>query len=180
VDISQLKTSESVILSDRLLETLRKDLRALLLFLLPHLCTFKDDLDWMKAATGMGLDEVEELRRWFLKEKAWVREHDGSIRLPLNSVGLGRMGSKTLSLPELFTMLPQILDCLSEEAPCWYEVRTVATTQALKTQFLSEIGVAINKFLRSSEEAQAETIVTWAHISLDSMKHLKEDHANEQ
>jgi hypothetical protein len=155
--------SEISLVRDRL----RRDLRALTLFLLPRLQNYQEDLGWIEVQTGLASDDIRELRRAFLRLGWWRMDSTGRAQVTEPRLGLGDGEPQSLTLPELFTLLPQVLGRLSESGPCWYTSQTVATNRRLKSRFYTEINNALERLLSDSEKEPADTLISWVHAGLD-------------
>jgi hypothetical protein len=160
--------------SSSLVARLRKDLRFGTFYMLPLLAGFRDELTWMADVCKLPLEQVAQNRRELLDAGYWLLLADGTIKtsqpyLPLGDKKDGALASSN----EFMTMASQLLSRISDEGPCWFEWHSVATTNALKMEFLSRVNQALTEFIVRSKEAKGETVVAWAHVSLDSLKALR-------
>ena len=156
-------------------EKLRKDLRALVFYTSPLTEAFADDPQWLAATHGMTVDRAIELRQQLFDSGLWVRDDSGKVRPRKSVTGLGASGSEDLTLPEFMTLVTQILCRVTEDGPCAAECYTIATSQELKSEFLSQIHLALRNLLERSKAAKGETVISWAHVYVDSMKVLRQE-----
>lgn len=153
---------------------LRKDFRFATFYMLPLLDGFRDDVAWMADTCRIGIDQAERFRSELLGAGHWLRLSDGTLKaaqpwLPVGDKQDGALASSS----EFMTMASQLLSRISDDGPCWFEWHTVATTNDLKMEFLSRVNQALTDFIARSKESKGETVVGWAHVSLDSLKALR-------
>lgn len=155
---------------------LRRDFRLLVFYLLPTLEGFREDLIWMAAQAVVPVEVAEGYRDELLESRFWIRSETGAIRVSRANLGIGdgRIPDE-VSPSEFLTMISHLLYRLSDDGPCWYESRVVSTSNELKMEFLSQINKLMQEFIERSAKARGETILAWAHVSLDALKALQQE-----
>lgn len=158
-------------------ERLRKDLHFGVFYLAPAMVDFKDDLQWLATTYNLRTEEAAQYRRDLMNAGYWIRSESGTIQLNRAKLGAGAANSEQMSPAEFMSMATQLLTRISPDGPCWYAAHNIATTRELKLEFLSEVNRALNSLIEKSKSKPSETIVSWAHISLDTLKslHLEEE-----
>lgn len=155
------------------LEKLRKDFRFLSFYHLPRLEGFRDEPSWYAEALGLSPERAEAYRAELLDSGLWTKGEQG-IRRRDTHLGLGAAG-EDLSASEFLAMMGQLLSRISSDGPCWYEVKHVVTSHEHKREFLGQVSGLIKSFLEKAKTQKGETLVSWAHVSLNSLRAIKEE-----
>lgn len=155
-------------LKEKIVIAIKKDPRFALFFLGPSLKSSQpfDSAAWAKK---VGLEERDA--RYFesdlLRVGLWSQTAEG-LKTQADFLDLGE-----IKVIEFMTMAMNIFSRVSEDGPCWYEALYVSTTHELKKEFLANINRALKDFITKSQAVPSETIVAWAHGSLDVIKDLE-------
>ena len=155
--------------AERVRDRLRKDLRFLTFYMSPLMENFENDVQWLADLHRMPVLQAKADRDELLRAGFWVSTPDGGIRTNTAKTGLGPGGAEDLTMSQFLTLISQILSRLSETGPCWMACHTVVTSRELKNEFLSQVSLSLDQFLKKSVNAPGETVLSWTHVSLDTL-----------
>lgn len=162
-----------------LIATMRKDFQLLVFYMLPMMEEFSEEPAWLLGKSKVPAAKAERFKSDLLSAGLWIRDAGGRLRTRQDRLGMGDSGTRELKSAEFLTMSAQIFSHIAPDGPCWYEAHTVTTSHELKRQFLSRMHEVVQEFLKASEGAKGETILTWSHVVLDTLKTLERQETEE-
>lgn len=150
---------------EKLKGQINKDLRYSLFYMAPNVEREKFDWELFGQRVGLGLTEARRFRDDLLRAGLWRLDEAGVTRVLRDPISMG-----ALSVVEFLNLSVQIFSNFSESGHCWYETFCVVTTDELKKEYLAGMNRLMADFLKKSAEAKGDTVIAWAHGSLDALK----------
>lgn len=162
------QSAESLTVRDKL----RKDLRYLTFYLSPNMVNFQESPQWFQEAFGLPPEESQAMCEELFAVGLWVRDIRGRVQTHQPRLGVGSRGENLTAL-ETVTMVTQLVDHVSDKDNyCQTTLQTVVTSHEVKREFLSRMGQTIRNLLERSKSAPGETTLSFALITLDTMRAL--------
>jgi hypothetical protein len=158
--------------SESIKEKIRKDLRYCAFYLSPLLNQFDLEPLWLANTHGLTEEIAAEWQQELLRSGYWRKDQDGTRTL-VSKLNLAEGGEGDLSISEFLTLISQVLCRISTDGNCWAETHTIVTSLKLKREFISEVTAALSRLLENSAGAPGETMFSWAHVSIDTLKSLQ-------
>lgn len=157
-----------------LINRMRRDFQLQVFCILPLMETFSEDVEWLAKTANIPLEKAAAQKKDLLDSGLWIRNNEGRIKTRQDRLGLGEAGSAEMKSAEFLTMSAQMYSFISPEGPCWYEGHTVVTSLELKKQFVTRMNEVLQDFLKASEKAKGETMISWSHVAFDSLTTLQQ------
>lgn len=157
-------TSSKLFREPELERLLKKDIRFLLVFLLPAVPPVRhlDEVEDLATALLISKSEFRALRNSLLRHGQWELSPDGFIQVKKFHLDLG-----DLTIHEFTNMSLSFLTHISEDGPCNYENLFVVTTEEIKKQFYININRALKELIDQSKQVTGDRLLGWTHIGID-------------
>lgn len=162
-----------------LLTRMRRDFPLQVFYMLPTLETFSEDVEWLAQTANVPMETAAQRKKEFVDAGLWIRGDEGKWRTRTVHLDLGEGNSPDRKAAEFLTMSAQMYSAISSEGPCWFEGHTVVTSLELKRQFVTRMNEVLRDFLKESEKAPGEVMISWSHVALDSLKTLQQQENEE-
>lgn len=163
--------AENINKRSELLQLLQDDLDLMKFYNLVFLSDFVSSVDWMALKLGIDKDQAYRYQDILLKLGVWKLAEGGRIYSTERFLALEAQNTNPENFVKSFVVAnADVVSRLSLNGACWFDYTLIATTSAIRERFVTDIKVALQRFIQDSNSGPGTEIVAWSHAFTDILQ----------